>query len=218
MTLKTRLERYFASVSDADTASLDSSSVRGDDDESEDAPLVWLINALRGLPTDEELRKTYFWKGRRIGERKRESYASEKRMARLKKLWKSKWHATVKVKTMEGHQKSGSSGITEGWSWETVFALIQGRRFLWWKTVSDFDNGEPPLGRIFLAGHAGLCGLSPLEMRVIDPKDVQLVTGIFGKGLKDQERLIILLPSAELKESLENAVIDAVIDAAAKDD
>ena len=53
--------------------------------------------------------------------------------------------------------------------------------------------------------------MSPIEMREINPKDVPLVVGIFGRGLQDQQRITLLLPNKELKESLENAVIDASI-------
>jgi len=169
------------------------------DEEDEDAPIIWLKNAFRGVPTDEDLRKAYFWDGRRNGAKAREAYASEKRLSRLKRLWRAHWHATIKI----------LMGSDNGKSWEKIFAIVQGRRFLWWKTVDDFDNGRPPLGRLFLAGHAGLSGLSPLEMREIDPKDVALVVGIFGAGLLDQQRITLLLPSSDLKGSLENAVIDA---------
>lgn len=60
-----------------------------------------------------------------------------------------------------------------------------------------------------MAGHAGLSGLSPLELREINPKDVPFVVGIFGRGLKDQQRVTLLMPSEDIKESLENAVIEA---------
>jgi hypothetical protein len=178
-----------------------------DEDESDDAPLIWLTNVFRGLPTDEDLRKAYFWEGRRNGAKTRETYATEKRLARLKGLWKAQWHATIK---MRGDSSSGKR--TNGpCVWKNIFAVVQGRRFLWWNAVADFDKGETPLGRIFLAGHAGLSGLSPLEMREIDPEEIPLVVGIFGRGLKDQQRVTLLLPSTELKDSLENTVIDASI-------
>ena len=178
-----------------------------DDEEEPEVPIAtWVQNAFLGIPTDEDLRKTYFWEKRRIGAKKRDAYANDKRLARLQRLWRAQWHATVKIRdvTAKGRPKGT-------WVWKTVFAVVQGRRFLWWNTVKDFDNGEAPLGRIFLAGHAGLSGLSPLEMREIDSKEVPFVVGIFGKGLKDQQRVTLLLPSTELKETLENAVIDASV-------
>ena len=127
-------------------------------------------------------------------------------MARLKRLWRAQWHAMIKIR-VDGTAKATKGDIV----WESIFAVVQGRRFLWWKTVTDFDNGTPPQGRIFLAGHAGLSGLSPLEMREINPKDVPLVVCIFGRGLNDQQRVTLLLPSDGLKDSLENAVIDASV-------
>lgn len=121
----------------------------------------------------------------------------------MNRLWRAQWHATAKIRTNVKRKSKETS------SWQSIFALVQGRRFLWWKTVEDFDSGKPPLGRIFLAGHAGLSGLSPLELREINPKDVPFVVGIFGRGLKDQQRVTLLMPSEDIKESLENAVIEA---------
>ena len=168
--------------------------------------LVWVNNAFGGLPTDEDLRKAYFWEGRRIGAKTREAYATEKRMARLKRLWRAQWHASIKIRNKD--EKSGK-GTSNTPTWETIFAVVHGRRFLWWKSVNDFDSGSPPQGRIFLAGHAGLSGLSPLEMREISPKHVPLVVGIFGRGLQTQQRVTLLLPNEGLKDSLENAIIEA---------
>ena len=208
ITAKNRLEKLLGEPNSASYNDDDASQASGlDEDEGgDDAPIVWLKNALRGLPNDEDLRKAYFWEGRRNGAKTRESYASEKRLARLKRLWRAQWHATLKIRA---DSSSESMSSKEACAWTKIFAVIQGRRFLWWKTVEDFDNGRPPLGRIFLAGHAGLSGLSPLEMREIDPKVLPFVVGIFGKGLQDQQRITLLAPSSELKESLENSVIQA---------
>lgn len=32
---------------------------------------IWIMNAIRGLPTNEDLRKAYFWESRRVGEEAR---------------------------------------------------------------------------------------------------------------------------------------------------
>ena len=65
------------------------------------------------------------------------------------------------------------------------------------------------MGRISLAGHAGLSGPSPLEIRELDSKEIHLVLSIFVRGLKVQERVLLLLPSAESKEALETTVLEA---------
>lgn len=211
ITAKTRIEKIMRDSSGAEAESeSDDISVASDLDEDEegaDAPIIWLKNAFSSLPTDEDLRKAYFWEGRRIGVKTKESYESGKRMARLKGLWRAHWHAMIKLRS---NVTSKNNSKERSCVWESIFAVVQGRRFLWWQTVSDFDSGKPPQGRIFLAGHAGLSGLSPLEMREIDPKDVALVVGIFGKGLqREQQKVTLLLPNEELKDSLENAVICA---------
>jgi hypothetical protein len=43
--------------------------VRPSSDEAPPTPspiAVWLINAFRSLPTDEDLRRTYYWESRRL--------------------------------------------------------------------------------------------------------------------------------------------------------
>jgi hypothetical protein len=204
ITAKTRLGKL---TGNADEIEDDDASVASnlEDEEREDGPIIWLKNAFRGLPTDEDLRKAYFWEGRRIGAKTREGYATEKRMARLKRLWRAQWHGMIKIRSGSKDKSATCS------TWDEIFAVVQGRRFLWWKSVKDFDSGSPPQGRIFLAGHAGLSGLSPLEMREIDKKYVPLIVGIFGKGLQEQQRVTLLLPNSDMKEALENAVIEASV-------
>lgn len=91
---------------------------------------------------------------------------------------------------------------TEGPAWRTVFTIIQGRRVLWWRSVGDFDSGISPLGRLLLAGHAGLSCPSPLELREISPEDVGRVVCVFGSG----SRVTILTQSIEAKDDLEKVV------------
>jgi hypothetical protein len=87
--------------------------------------------------------------------------------------------------------------------------MIHGHRFLWWRSTEEFDNGEAPLGRIFLAGHAGLATPSPLEMRSIRKDELLRTVCIFGRGEIVQERVAILTPTVEMKNSLEGAIVSA---------
>ena len=167
--------------------------------------LIWIMNAFRGLPTQEDLRKTYFWESRRRGFIESEKYANQKRRSRLRQLWKAQWHNAVKLRINSDGKRS---------QWENVFAIIQGHRFLWWRSVLDFDNGELPSGRIFLSGHAGLTGPSPLEMRELVAEELPLTVAIFGRGISGQERVMLLASDASMKQSLENAILGAAADKA----
>lgn len=169
--------------------------------------MVWLMNAIRGLPTDEDLRKTYYWESRRLGCQEMESQAEEKRKARLRRLWKATWYSSV-------HMLRALDGSTL-LSRDAVFAMIQGHRFLWWRSVRDFDNGEAPIGRIFLAGHAGIATPSPLEMRAMSDDEVPRVVIVFGRGTEGQEKHAILTPDISVKDSFERAV---ALSAASKSD
>lgn len=177
-----------------------------DDDENpkQDPFVTRAMNFFTSLPTDEDLRRTYFWESRRVGERERQKLAASKRKSRLKKLWRAQWFGTLEVK-----EQLSQAGLTgREWIWETAFALLQGHRFVWWRSEKHFDDGEKPLGNIFFAGHAGLAGLSPLDLRELKPEEVPLVICIFGRGMEGQQKATLLASSSKVKEALETAVLN----------
>lgn len=173
--------------------------------QSSSSVAIWIDNALKSLPTNDDLRKAYFWESRRLGAQQTEVLASEKRESRLDKLWKATWHSHVKIHT-SGRATSPSHPL-----WQACFAVIQGHRFLWWHTVEDFDNGELPAGRLFLSGHAGLGTPSPLEMRELSKEELNLCLSLFGRGERGQERVTMLLPDATTKEGIAKAVTDSAV-------
>mmetsp|Transcript_8300 Transcript_8300/g.12564 ORF Transcript_8300/g.12564 Transcript_8300/m.12564 type:complete len:174 (+) Transcript_8300:64-585(+) len=168
------------------------------------------------IPTDEDLRRTYFWEARRVGEREREKYAMAKRQTRVEKLWKARWHGSLVMKEKKADANDAqNSSARSSWSWKGIFALIEGHRFIWWRSEKHFDTGESPLGQIFFAGHSGLAGLSPLDLRELTKEEIPSVVSIFGRGQQGQQKITMLAPSLELKDSLENAVLFASTDAKA---
>jgi len=169
---------------------------------------IWVNNAIRSLPTNEDLRKAYFWESRRLGSEQAEKHASEKRESRLKKLWKAQWHSLGKLLIQDGGNEQAQK-VT--YHLESCFAVIQGHRFVWWQSVQDFDNGELPVGKLLLSGHAGFGGPSPLEMKVLSKEELPLCVSIFGRGSEGQgqQRVTILLPDATTKEKLESAVAES---------
>lgn len=171
---------------------------------------VWITNAIRSLPTNEDLRKAYFWESQRQGAHHMENFASEKRISRLEKLWKARWHSSVKI-LIQFEEREGNEyhHPTTFYRLEQSFAVVQGHRFLWWNTVQDFDGGELPAGKLFLSGHAGLGGPSPLEMKILSKDELPLCLSIFGRGGDGQARVTMLLPDVDTKEALEIAVIDS---------
>mmetsp|Transcript_10228 Transcript_10228/g.18060 ORF Transcript_10228/g.18060 Transcript_10228/m.18060 type:complete len:519 (+) Transcript_10228:245-1801(+) len=171
-------------------------------------------NLFLSIPTDEDLRRTYFWEARRLGEKEREKFAMAKRQTRLEKLWKAKWHGALELKEKKSEQATSLSSSRK-WSWETAFGLIEGHRFIWWRSEKHFDTGEAPLGQIFFAGHSGLAGLSPLELRELSMEEIPFVVSIFGRGSQMQQKITLLAPSSDIKDSLENAVLAASMDAKA---
>lgn len=173
-------------------------------------------NMFLSIPTDEDLRRTYFWEARRVGEREREKYAIAKRQTRVEKLWKARWHGSLQMKEKKADvNNTQHSSARSSWSWKDVFALIEGHRFIWWRSEKHFDTGESPLGQIFFAGHSGLAGLSPLDLRELTKEEIPSVISIFGRGQQGQQKITMLAPSLELKDSLENAVLFASTDAKA---
>lgn len=99
-----------------------------------------------------------------------------------------------------GHDENEST-------WQSVFAVVQGHHFLWWKSVRDFDNGEAPIGNLYLTGHAGLSTPSPLEAREFSSDELALLVILFGRGLNDQQRIAFTVPDEISKEKLENTIL-----------
>lgn len=165
---------------------------------------TWFTNALRSLPTNEDLRRAYFWECRRLRSYEKEKFASAKRISRLDRLWKARWHSTVEILA---NDDDGSP------HWKSAFAVIEGRRFLLWESVMAFDSGALATGNVVFAGHAGMTSPSPVEMRGIQEDVVRLrVASIFGRGSGGkQTRMTMILPDAAKKATLEAAVSETVL-------
>lgn len=154
--------------------------------------VIWLMNAFRGIPTSEDLRRTYFWESLRRGVREAEQFSEEKRGKRLKMLFRARWYSSIQ--------------ILSGDRWRACFAIIQGHRFTWWSSVNDFDEGCKPLGSIFLSGHSGVATPSPLDLKLVPSENLDRLVCLFGRGIDKQERLSLLTPSIAGKEELELAI------------
>lgn len=155
---------------------------------------ILVTNAFRGIPTFEDLRRTYFWESLRRGVREAEQFSEEKRGKRLKMLFRARWYSSIQILSSSGDH------------WRTCFAIIQGHRFTWWSSVNDFDEGCKPLGSIFLSGHSGLATPSPLELKQISSENLDRLVCLFGRGIDKQERLSLLTPSSAGKDELELAI------------
>ena len=163
---------------------------------------VKIVNAFRGIPTDEDLRKVYYWESLRRSVQASESYSEAKRKSRLTRLWKAQWYATVQM----AERRPKADQI----AWQDAFAMIQGHRFLWWASVGAFDNGDAPLGKIFLAGHMGLGTPSPMETRSLSASEVKRLVCVIGRGEALQDRRTLLLASEDDREAFESAVLSVV--------
>merc|ERR1712242_403088 len=150
------------------------------------------------MGTNEDLRRCYFWEARRVGEREREIVAEKKRSARLRKLWNASWHGLLELKVIQKAEQN-----EKRWDWVRIFAVIQGHGFIWWNCENDFDNGNHPLGQIFFSGHSGLAGLSPLDLRELKKHEIPMVVSIFGRGVGEQQKLLLLTSDTATKDNLE---------------
>lgn len=185
-----------------------------DDNDVKDGydPIVTrILNFFKTIPTNEDLRRCYFWETRRVGDREREIWAKKRRTRRLAKLYQARWFGKLELKA----PNNTASENGRDWDWITIFAIIQGHRFVWWKSEKDFDNGENPAGQIFFAGHSGLASLSPLELRELQKNEIKNVVNIFGRGSggKGQLKISLLVSDQVQKDNLENAVLHATLDA-----
>lgn len=184
-----------------------------EEEENDDGynPIVTrILNFFKSIPTNEDLRRCYFWETRRVGDKEREIWAKKRRTRRLTKLYRAEWFGKLELKTPNHTSEDGRD-----WDWINIFAIIQGHRFVWWKSERDFDNGENPAGQIYFAGHSGLASLSPLELRELQKSEIQNVVNIFGRGSegKGQLKISLLVSDQVEKDKLENAVLHATLGA-----
>ena len=69
-----------------------------EDDEYKPIP-TRMKNFFMSIPTNEDLRRYYFWEARKVGEREREIWATKKRTGRLTKLYQAQWFGKLDLKT-----------------------------------------------------------------------------------------------------------------------
>jgi len=201
----TFMSAFYYKIESSSPVSSAESNHSGSDNETRPV-LTWLFNFLFSTPTDEDLRRCYFWETRRHAEQELAKIASVRRSARLTKLWKASWFGSLEL-WKDNHSK-GNDGL----EWENIFAIVLGHRFFFWKSEKHFDQGEKPIGRILFSGHSGLSGLSPLELRLLRNVDLSNIVSIFGRGETEQVKIIVMTQDRHSKESLENAVIQASLD------
>ena len=182
-------------------------------------------NLISMVPTNEDLRRYYFWENFRLGEIEKDRINEKRRVARLRTLFKAKFQGSISLMAAEGEWSAGH------------FLVLQSHRVAWWKSEKAFDNGEACLGQIHFSGHSGLAGLSPLDLRTLGKKELARCSCVFGRsggravgvegdsgapggglgssgggsgGAGEQIKRLYLFKSAEEKEDFEGALLDAV--------
>jgi len=169
---------------------------------TEDSPVAtWLSNAFLGLPSDEDLRRSYFWDTQRIVALESSSRSSDKRNSRLANLWNAKWYGEIEIVKKVADKKLDR---------KPAFGLIQGHRVLWWGSVNEFDGGEAVSGQIFLQGHAGIATPSPMETYSLKGELLDRVVAVFGRGGSSQERMTLICASRDERLAFEEAVQSAI--------
>lgn len=101
---------------------------------------------------------------------------------------------------------------TSSWKWINIFAILQGHRLIWWGSTTDFDTGKNPLGQILFAGHSGLAGLSPLDLRQLQSSEIERTLSIFGRGFSEQEKIVLLAETKAEKIVFENLITQVTLD------
>uniref|UniRef100_A0A7S2KQJ6 Uncharacterized protein n=2 Tax=Leptocylindrus danicus TaxID=163516 RepID=A0A7S2KQJ6_9STRA len=167
--------------------------------------LTHFYNLVAAVPNDEDLRRAYFWEARRMGGVERDDLAQSKRISRLKSLWRARWYGELYLKV-------SANAAGTGWEWRNIFTILQGHRLVWWVSSHDFDRGNKPLGQILFAGHAGLAGLSPLDLRQMQKNEFSRAISVFGRGEIEQQKIILLASSEEEKEWIERLITEVTLD------
>mmetsp|Transcript_25640 Transcript_25640/g.71652 ORF Transcript_25640/g.71652 Transcript_25640/m.71652 type:complete len:245 (+) Transcript_25640:1562-2296(+) len=203
--------RTYKQRGSAKSAVSSSKAKKKPDAKSKSSPLlVVLQNMIRSLPTNEDLRMTYFWENRLVVAEFLKKRRMARQQSRLRKLcWQASWYSEVRLRSNTILDVAKNSDPNNSMNWTDAFAILQGHRLLWWDDITAFDAGEHPVGSLYLSGHSGLTNPSPLEMRNIPADELSKLVSIFGKGTADQIRVTILCNSEADKERLKNAVLEA---------
>ena len=132
--------------------------------------------------------------------------AKERRSSRLHLLWKAVWNGKLFMKVCK------QDISPEAWEWQQIYAVLQGHRLIWWKSVADFDTSNMHEGYILFAGHSGVTGLSPLDMRQLEKDEQDRAFCIFGKGSREQQKITVLALSMEEKDTVIDMIINVMSD------
>jgi hypothetical protein len=169
-------------------------------DGPEESPI---LNLIASTPTNEDLRRFYFWESKRRGEAERSRLATKRRMGRLSAIWQAKWQGVCMVRDSTKFRRS--------------FVVLQSHRISWWRDERDFDEGGDCAGQILFIGHCGLSGLSPLDLREMESEeDRRVCTNVFGRGRAgaddktDQVKIMFKFASAREKGEFEDEVLKAM--------
>ena len=173
-------------------------------------------NLIMSTPTNEDLRRFYFWESKRRGEAERNVVAEKRRVGRLATIWQAKWQGRCLVR--EERKRGGDSDILGGseFTWRSAFAVLQSHRVSWWRGEREFDGGEESAGQVMFLGHSGLAGLSPLDLKALSPAERVLVTAVFGRGREggsdkmEQLKVLLKFESEGEKERFEEMVVRAM--------
>lgn len=163
------------------------------------AILVWLSNAFISLPTNEDLRRAFFWDLVRLKKQVSQQKNSKIRVQTLMLLWRAKWFSEIEF-------CGGEHLLSQEVPRKKAFALIEGQRFVWWTSVEAFDAADLAAGYIALRGHSGVGSTSPTEMQGVDRTCQDRVVTVFGRGSKGQKRLTFLLPDKQSMSLLKSTV------------
>lgn len=153
----------------------------------EDSPLVTKFNNLmEAVPNDDDLEQVYSWQRKHFVKQHAEKERKRLKNTKLRIMLECIWDGNVHLKNYgSGHTASAAL------QWEAVYIVLQGHRFVWWTSETDFDEGKPPSDQLLLFGHAGVTHASPVDIREIG--DDSRLMCIFGKDLHGNPSKITLL-------------------------
>jgi len=150
-----------------------------------------LDNLLASIPSDELLRLSYANESKFFASITEDYKRSRRRRARLRGLCGCQWEGSLIRISMHrmgsegsisnsinhgasslaaiGSLSFGNGGVSigdndEGWA-RGGFAVLQGRRLLWWSKESYLETGRPADALLTLHGHSGVTAPSPADLR-----------------------------------------------------
>lgn len=178
-----------------------------------------LLNLLKSLPNDEDLRRCYEHRANSHARKVARDERRRRRRAKLHGIWRTTWQGNIGLRELGRHHEheelppdvdTATATYTQVHStahFEPRYLVLHGRRLLWWQSEKHLDAGKAPAGQLLLQGHSGLTDPSPTDLAAATPEKKDCLLAVFGQATDGAPlRCTVLLDTLGHMRALADAI------------